>query len=138
MLYLLDTNIVSYLMENYPNVMDNFALCLNAGNTIKIPDIVYYEVQRGLFYNNSKKYQTVFDDFCNLLGIQEISLPAFFRAAKLYADLKTKGTPIEDSDLLIATIALENDATLITNNTKHMNRIPTLPIQDWSAKIFTF
>lgn len=132
MLYMLDTNIVSFLMENRHNVMSNFMSCANAKNIIKIPDIVYYEVQRGLFYRKSKKYQTIFDDFCNTLGIQEITIPTFLRAAKLYVDLKQHGNIIEDSDLLIAATALENNAVLVTNNIKHMSHIQGLKTEDWT------
>lgn len=131
MLYLLDTNIISYLLVNNGDAVNNFDKCLSAGNEIKIPDVVYYEVQRGLFYNNSKKLQNLFDDFCKSQGIVEINIPVFRRAAEIYANLKKRGELLEDADLLIAAIAMENDATLATNNVKHMERIAGLKLENW-------
>lgn len=131
MLYLLDTNIISYLLVNNGDAVNNFDKCLSAGNEIKIPDVVYYEVQRGLFYNNSKKLQNLFDDFCKSQGIVKINIPVFRRAAEIYANLKKRGELLEDADLLIAAIAMENDATLATNNVKHMERIAGLKLENW-------
>lgn len=63
------------------------------------------------------------------------SLPFDDVAAEAYArvrrELDTKGTPIGPNDLLIASIALTNDLTLVTHNTKEFGRVPGLPIDDW-------
>jgi tRNA(fMet)-specific endonuclease VapC len=53
-------------------------------------------------------------------------------AAKIYADLRKKGTPVDDIDLLIAGVALENDFIMVTNNTSHFERIETLKVENWS------
>ncbi|MDD1619274.1 MAG: PIN domain-containing protein, partial [Methylococcaceae bacterium] len=56
-------------------------------------------------------------------------------SAKLFgmikADLKQQGNIILDADIMIASIALSNELTLVTNNEKHFNRIPKLNIQNW-------
>jgi tRNA(fMet)-specific endonuclease VapC len=53
-------------------------------------------------------------------------------AAKIYADLRKKGTPVDDIDLLIVGVALENDFIMVTNNTSHFERIETLKVENWS------
>ncbi|MCP4148878.1 MAG: type II toxin-antitoxin system VapC family toxin [bacterium] len=35
-------------------------------------------------------------------------------------------------DLMIASICLANNVTLVTNNLKHFSRIEELPIENWS------
>ena len=55
-------------------------------------------------------------------------------SAKIYADLRKKGTPVDDIDLLIAGVALENDFIMVTNNTSHFERIEGLKIENWSLK----
>lgn len=50
-------------------------------------------------------------------------------AAKIYSSLKKSGNLIEDDDILIAALAIENNATLLTNNTKHLGRIEGLKIK---------
>ena len=49
---------------------------------------------------------------------------------ELRADLAKKGTPIGAYDLQIAAIALANNLTLITHNTKEFSRISDLKIED--------
>ena len=39
-----------------------------------------------------------------------------------------------DTDILIASIALENGMTLVTGNTKHFERIEGLELENWFAQ----
>jgi tRNA(fMet)-specific endonuclease VapC len=55
-----------------------------------------------------------------------------FLSAEFYADLRAKGTPADDIDLLIAGIALANNLILVTHNVKHFDRIEGLEVTDWS------
>ncbi len=51
---------------------------------------------------------------------------------KIKADLKQQGNIIMDADIMIASIALSNDLTLVTNNVKHFDRIMQLKIKNWA------
>jgi len=42
-----------------------------------------------------------------------------------------KGTPIGTLDILIASVALANDLTVVTHNTKEFSRVKNLQIIDW-------
>ena len=66
-----------------------------------------------------------------------IKLPEKYRnlAARLYAQLRRAGTPINDADILIAAIALENDCVLVTNNVRHFNRISGLTVENWKTSL---
>ena len=45
--------------------------------------------------------------------------------------LEQQGTRLSDMDLLIASIALDNNLILVTSNLKHFSRIPGLKIEVW-------
>lgn len=66
---------------------------------------------------------------------QFASLPFDDRAAEIYgrirADLERSGNPIGANDLLIASIAMANQVTLVTHNTEEFQRIAGLRIEDW-------
>ena len=47
------------------------------------------------------------------------------------ATLARKGTPIGPNDLLIASIALASDLTLVTHNTNEFSRVSDLKLEDW-------
>ena len=49
-----------------------------------------------------------------------------------YGVLKGENICYEDFDLMIASICLANDLILITNNTKHFDRIKELKIENWT------
>jgi predicted nucleic acid-binding protein len=51
---------------------------------------------------------------------------------KIKAELESKGQVLDDADLLISSIALLNNATLVTNNIEHFKRISGLKIENWS------
>lgn len=53
------------------------------------------------------------------------------QAAMLWAERHRSGQPVEDADLLIAVTALRQDATLVTNNTRHFIGLG-LRLEDWS------
>jgi tRNA(fMet)-specific endonuclease VapC len=69
------------------------------------------------------------------LRLQFVSLPFDDRAAEEYgqvrAELAVRGTPIGPNDLMIASIALANQVTLVTHNTAEFSRIPGLTLDDW-------
>src|SRR5215213_918079 len=56
------------------------------------------------------------------------SLPFDDRAADAYATIRAAlaaaGSPIGPNDLLIASIAIANDVTLVTHNTSEFSRVP--------------
>lgn len=51
----------------------------------------------------------------------------------LKADLERAGIPLHDLDLQIASIAMENNAPLLSHNQKHFSRIANLSLEDWLA-----
>jgi tRNA(fMet)-specific endonuclease VapC len=53
-------------------------------------------------------------------------------SADIYANLRNKGTPIDDIDILIVGIAIANNLIIVTNNLRDFEKIESLEIQDWS------
>ncbi len=51
----------------------------------------------------------------------------------LKATLRKQGTPIDDFDVAIASIALTLDAVVATRNARHFERIESLQIEDWQT-----
>lgn len=56
-------------------------------------------------------------------------------SARLFGELKeslrTRATPIDAFDLLIAVMALENHCTLATGNAKHFSKVDGLSLVNW-------
>lgn len=53
------------------------------------------------------------------------------RFGALKAELEARGEPLDDLDLQIASIAIETNSLLLTNNTQHFKRINGLLLMNW-------
>ena len=51
--------------------------------------------------------------------------------ARSKAALYSQGTPIEDLDLFIGCTAVANQMIMVTENKKHLERIPNIEIENW-------
>jgi len=63
-------------------------------------------------------------------------IPSGRESVELFGIYKSKleklGTPLDDFDLIIASCALANNMTLVTNNVRHFARIKGLKLTNWT------
>jgi len=129
--YLLDTNIVIYVIKRRPiEVLDVF----NANvNRMAISVITLAELLHGAEKSSQPVGNlAVIEDFCSRLQV----LPYMPKAAQHYgairASLETIGQPIGVNDLHIAAHARSEGLVLVTNNVKEFARVPALQIENWT------
>lgn len=131
MRYLLDTNICIYIIKRSPERVYERFQRLQIGD-VGISSITFCELQYGVS-KSSKPEENQLNLSKFLAPIEILDFPS--RAAPIYgnlcAQLKNAGTPIGALDLLIATHAMYEGLTLVTNNTKEFKRIPDLDIVNW-------
>lgn len=134
MLYILDTDICSYLIRKHPvQVLAAMDTTVQQGHEIAISSITYAELMLGAKRSgNPDKHITLINELCERLH----DIYAWdARAAEQFADLQTfllnQGTPIGINDTLIAAHVLSLDAKLVTNNVKHFGKVPGLEIVNW-------
>lgn len=130
-MFLIDTDIIIYSLKNNENVIRNFkrySLEPKAVSVITIGELLYgaYKSQRKI--ENLGKVNRIADIF----PVIEISMTIIDTFAHLKSDLTTKGTVIDDFDLLIGATALSMNYTIVTNNEKHFEKIPGLEIINWA------
>ena len=64
MMYFLDSNVIIDLIDGNSNVLENLKKNYQEDeNSVKIPDLVYYEVLRGFRYKKAQKKEQVFIGF---------------------------------------------------------------------------
>ncbi|MHC6203569.1 PIN domain-containing protein [Breznakiellaceae bacterium SP9] len=129
--YALDSNIVSYFLRKDVNVSKKIRDTPAKGNQIVIPNVVYYEVLRGLLAKFSPKKTATFNQLCKIYKVGSMDKETGEIAAYIYAELPKRGRLVEDADLLIAAYCIQNDYTLVTNNSKHFENIDTLQFVNW-------
>lgn len=130
MSFLLDTDMCIYWLKGRQSVKDK--LLSTGWDQMAISVITQAELYYGA-YNSNRVEQNLkrADDFINqfpLLSLGEITLKRF---GELKAQLRQSGQLLPDFDLLIASVALVENRILVTNNTRHYQRIPDLQLENW-------
>jgi tRNA(fMet)-specific endonuclease VapC len=131
--YLLDTNIVSYLLKRNANIDNKFREARRLQKNIFISCITYYEVKRGLLAINATRQLADFTLFCHryqILFLDDIAI--LEKACEIHADLKIKGTPIQEADILIAATAITRGLILVSNDSDLL-RVERLNLENWLA-----
>ena len=135
MIYLLDTNILIYLIKNQPPAVAERVNRLSPEDYVAMSYVSYAELLMGA--ERSSQRERVIQRLQRLR--QEIRVlypdnPAICQHyAEQFTSLKMAGTPIGANDLWIACHALAEDATLVTNNTREFQRIAGLRLENWAA-----
>lgn len=127
--FLLDTNIVAFLFRGKYNVKEKLLAIGKDHCCISI--ITYAELYYGCeaSHHFEKNYQAL-KEFCKhieIVGIND-AIPFY---AKEKNELRKKGISIDDFDLLIGTTAVAHGMTLVTDNTKHLERIENIKLENW-------
>ncbi len=135
MRYMLDTNILIYLIKNKPpsiaqrinSLPDEAQLCMSF--------FTYAELLKGA--ERSTKKAEVLKRIDQLTRTVKVEFLADTELCEHYAEqfprLKLAGTPIGANDLWIACHALARDAVLVTNNVREFERVQGLAIENWVA-----
>ena len=129
---LLDTDILSYFLRGDPSVKARVAEYLNEYPRLNYSIFTHYEILSGLRYRDAKNQLETFREFARLNQMILFSAESVEIAAEIYATLRSQETIIDDIDILIASIALEHEYTLATNNTSHFDPIPDLTLENWT------
>jgi tRNA(fMet)-specific endonuclease VapC len=136
-MYLLDTDTLSALHRDNPYVIAHVA---QADTKVATTIITRIEILRGRIEFVRKaatgaevlRAQQWLNRSEELLGLLEI-VPFDEVAAKLFDGLRTAPGlgKIGRADLLIASIALAQRATLVTRNLRDFQAVPRLSVQNW-------
>jgi len=132
MLYMLDTNICSYIIRNKPQSIKAKLQEVEENHTIALSSIVVSELLYGATKKNSPKLMQIVSAFIDNFIIYDYSKVSAKSYANIRTDLEKKGKIIGANDLLIASHALSLGAVLVTNNTREFERVEKLVLEDWS------
>jgi tRNA(fMet)-specific endonuclease VapC len=135
MKYLVDTNILIYLMNSKSKkLQEKFTrrkreqFCVSS---ITVAEMVYGAKNSQYVEKNLNAVIYTLSEF----EILDFSNLDAFEYGDIRSDLKKKGRLIGPNDLLIAAQARRQNLVLITNNTKEFNRVAKLKVEDWTKEI---
>lgn len=128
--YLLDTNIVIYVIKRRPiEVLSRF----NANATrMAISAITLAELMHGAEKSSQRDANlAVVEDFCSRLEVLPYGMKAAQHYGAIRAALERDGQTIGVNDLHIAAHARSEGLVLVTNNLREFERVPALELENW-------
>jgi predicted nucleic acid-binding protein len=131
-MYLLDTDTIIYSLKGQEAVKQNLRQHLQ--DPMKICVITLMELYFGAYKSgnvtgNLAKVRAIENGF-EIIPTGKASAEIL---GMLKASLNRSGTPLDDFDLIVASCALANNLTLVTNNLKHFRRIEGLKLANWTV-----
>jgi tRNA(fMet)-specific endonuclease VapC len=129
-MYLLDTNTLIYFFKQQGLVAAHLQQV--QASQIAIPSVVLFELEYGLLRSTKPEAQQKgMDAATTAYRVLPLDTKSAKSAAWVKYTLEVAGNPVGHGDQLIAGIALANDLTLITRNTREFARVPGLRLENW-------
>ena len=129
--YLLDTNIVIYVIKRRPlKALDEFN---QRTGSMAISAITLAELMHGAEKSSKPPANlAVVEDFCSRLEVLPYTARAAQHYGAIHAKLEIQGQTIGVNDLHIAAHARSEGLTLVTNNLREFERVDALQLENWA------
>lgn len=128
--YLLDTNIVIYIIKRRP--IEVLATFNQHTSRMAISSITLAELIHGAEKSSQPSHNySVIEDFCSRLDVLTYTAKAAMHYGSIRAALEKSGQTIGVNDLHIAAHARSEGLVLVTNNLREFERVPALQLQNW-------
>lgn len=130
--YLLDTNIVIYVIKHRPpEVREVFN---RHQGRMAISAVTLAELLHGAEKSaDTPRNLRVVEDLCSRLDVLPYGLKAAQHYGSIRAALERRGQPIGVNDLHIAAHARSEGLTLVSNNLREFDRVEGLLTENWLA-----
>ena len=129
--YLLDTNIVIYVIKRRP--LSALALFNENAGHMAISSITLAELMHGAEKSNAPtRSLSAVEDFCSRIQVLPYGPKAAMHYGNIRAQLETRGQTIGVNDLHIAAHARSEGLTLVSNNLREFERVEALQLANWA------
>jgi tRNA(fMet)-specific endonuclease VapC len=129
MTHLLDTNICSAHMRRPTGLAHRF---FQYAGGIAISSVVLAELYAGAYkHPNPPKLLALINDLLREVSVLDFDSACAEQYGKVQGSLLQQGITVPIADLMIASVALLHNLTLVTHNTADYQNIPGLRLDDW-------
>ena len=140
-MYILDTDHLGILQRRRGHEFDQLVQKIAAIGDVNVyvTIVSFHEIVSGWtkFVKQSQDSQKVVTGYARLqkilidFSVSQV-LPFSLAAAEVFEEIKRQKIRIATMDLRIAAIALSRQMTVVTRNAVDFEKIPGLPIEDWT------
>jgi tRNA(fMet)-specific endonuclease VapC len=127
--FLLDTNICSAHIRRPAGLAHRF---IQHSGRLWVPSIVLAELYAGAYLlDDPRRILTAIDDLRRDVGVLVFDERCAEEFGKLRGVVKRLGASGNPMDLMIASVAIAHDLTMVTHNTADFRYVPGLRLEDW-------
>src|ERR1700723_2196634 len=128
--FMLDTDISSSIIKRRPTTLvEKFE---EHGETLNVSVITAAELRFGAEKAARPKLVELVEAYLERLAILDWTNDVTLHYARIRTELERSGKPIGNMDLLIASHAVSQELTVVTNNLKHFSNVLGLKVEVWS------
>ena len=125
----LDTCIVIAYLKGNRTIAEKLKSCLP---DVAISSVVFGELLYGARASaRSTENLKNLRSFAQLIGISDYTRECADVYSQIRLDLRQKGRPSGEADMMIAAIAMADYAILVTDNIKHFEHVENLRLENW-------
>lgn len=128
--YMLDADIVSYWFRHVGQV--RFRVMEHPLSRLCVSAVTVAQLRYGATLVQSAPLRARIDGLTESFAVLPFDEQCAAHYAVIAADLTKRGERIGEFDTLIAAHAIAVDATLVTNNVRHFERIRRLRVENWT------
>ena len=100
-----------------------------------IPKMVDYEIRRGFYIKPNPRRERIYTTLLKYCAVINPNMDLWNDAVPVYAGHFNNRHTAGEIDILIATLCLQNNYTLVTNNAKDFKNVERLTWVDWSKSL---
>jgi tRNA(fMet)-specific endonuclease VapC len=128
--FMLDTDISSYIIRRRPaTLLEKFE---QHAETLSVSVMTAAELRFGVEKAARPPLAELVEAYLERLAILDWTNEVTGHYARIRSQLERTGKPIGNMDLLIASHAVSQGLTLVTNNIRHFSNVPGLKVEVWS------
>jgi tRNA(fMet)-specific endonuclease VapC len=127
---MLDTDISSYIIKRRPaTLVEKFE---RHAETLCVSVMTAAELRFGAEKAARPQLAELVEAYLERLAVLDWTNEVTGHYARIRSVLERSGKPIGNMDLLVASHAVTQRMTLVTNNLKHFSSVPDLKVEVWS------
>lgn len=129
MSFLLDTDICSAQMRRPAGLAHRF---MQYGSRIAIPSVALAELYAGAYRHPSPaRLLALIGSLLQEVIVVDFDASCAHKFGEIRGTLEKSGLSVPTTDLMIASVALVHDFTLVTHNVEDYQNVPGLRVDDW-------
>ncbi len=131
MKFLLDTDICSAHMRRPASLAHRF---IQFVGQLAVPTVCFAELFSGAYkHSHANRLLGLISELRQEIIVLDFDFDCAEQFGKIRGSLLQRGISVPTTDLMIASVAMVHDLTLVTHNIADYRNIPDLRLEDWLA-----